>query len=137
MVCSNCGAQNQDDADKCVICGTTLAKPPPQPAPEAPRARPQVPAPPAPHAVEPPSEPTPPNYLVWAILSTLFCCWPTGIVAIVFAAQVSSKMQAGDLDGARRASSNAKMWTWITAGLGLAGLVIALLFALVGAASGF
>ena len=30
----------------------------------------------------------PPNYLVWAILSTIFCCLPLGIASIVFAAQV-------------------------------------------------
>ena len=33
----------------------------------------------------------PPNHLVWAILSTLFCCLPLGIASIVFAAQVNSK----------------------------------------------
>ena len=29
---------------------------------------------------------------------------------------VSSKMQAGDIEGARKASGNAKLWTWITFG---------------------
>ena len=38
----------------------------------------------------------PPNYLVWAILSTLFCCLPLGIVSIVFSSQVNSKLTAGD-----------------------------------------
>ena len=33
----------------------------------------------------------PPNNLVWAILSTLFCCLPLGIVSIVYAAQVNGK----------------------------------------------
>jgi hypothetical protein len=27
-----------------------------------------------------------PNHLVWAILATLFCCLPLGIVSIVYAA---------------------------------------------------
>ena len=36
-----------------------------------------------------------PNHLVWAILSTLFCCLPLGIVSIVFAAQVNGKLAAG------------------------------------------
>src|SRR5207237_6484686 len=31
-----------------------------------------------------------PSYLVQSILATLFCCMPFGIVAIVYAAQVSS-----------------------------------------------
>src|SRR5438128_1439779 len=33
-----------------------------------------------------------PNYLVQSILCTLFCCLPFGIVAIVYAAQVNSKV---------------------------------------------
>ena len=37
-----------------------------------------------------------PNYLVQAILTTLFCCLPFGIVAIVYAAQVNTKIEAGD-----------------------------------------
>jgi hypothetical protein len=47
---------------------------------------------------------------VWAILATLFCCLPLGIVSIVFAAQVDSKYTSGDLVGAQRASENAKKW---------------------------
>lgn len=62
----------------------------------------------------------PPNYLVWAILATIFCCIPFGIVAIVFAAQVDSKWSKGDTAGAEQASRNAKTWCWVTAGTGLA-----------------
>lgn len=61
----------------------------------------------------------PPNYLVWAILSTIFCCLPLGIVSIVFAAQVNSKWQMGDIDGAMNSSKNAKTWAWVTFGVGL------------------
>ena len=42
-----------------------------------------------------------PNNLVWAILSTLFCCLPAGIVSIVYAAQVNGKLAAGDIAGAQ------------------------------------
>ena len=50
---------------------------------------------------------------------TIFCCQPFGIVSIVYASQVNSKYDAGDLTGAQRASSNAKQWmTWgLIAGL--------------------
>ncbi|MCX7034727.1 MAG: CD225/dispanin family protein [Arenimonas sp.] len=58
----------------------------------------------------------PPNHLVWAILVTLFCCLPGGIVAIVYAAQVDSKFMAGDVAGAQYASDQAKLWSWISAG---------------------
>lgn len=57
-----------------------------------------------------------PNYLVWAILSTLCCCLPAGIVAIVYAAQVDGKVASGDFHGALEASNNAKMWSWISFG---------------------
>ena len=50
----------------------------------------------------------PPNHLVWAILTTLFCCLPLGIVSIVFAAQVNNKWSTGDMAGAVQASRKAK-----------------------------
>ena len=44
---------------------------------------------------------TVPNYMVPAIIS-IFCCWPLAIPAIIFAAQVNNKAQAGDIAGAPR-----------------------------------
>ncbi|NEO23963.1 CD225/dispanin family protein [Moorena sp. SIO4A5] len=55
-----------------------------------------------------------PNYLPQAILVTLFCCVPFGIVAIVYAAQVNTKLTLGDDEGAVTASENAKKWCWIS-----------------------
>lgn len=70
----------------------------------------------------------PPNYLVWAILTTLFCCLPLGIVSIVFAAQVGSKWSAGDYYGAHEASRRAKQFAvWSAAAVGI---LVALYFAL-------
>ena len=67
----------------------------------------------------------PPNHLVWAILSTLFCCLPLGIASIVFAAQVNSKFAAGDLAGAQDSSEKARKFAlWAT----IAGVVIAVLY---------
>jgi hypothetical protein len=63
---------------------------------------------------------TVPNYLVQSILVTLFCCLPFGIVAIIYAAQVNTKLQAGDYDGAAQASKMAKTWCWASFGAGLA-----------------
>ena len=48
------------------------------------------------------------NYLVPAILCTIFCCLPFGIAGILFAAQANSKTQQGDYDGANVAASRAK-----------------------------
>ncbi|WP_026817395.1 CD225/dispanin family protein [Arenimonas composti] len=62
--------------------------------------------------------PKPDNYLVWAIIVTICCCLPGGIVSIVYAAQVDSKYNAGDYAGARDASDKAKLWALISAGVG-------------------
>lgn len=60
-----------------------------------------------------------PTYMTQAILVTLCCCWPFGIVAIVNAAKVNSALGRGDVEGAIEASENAKKWCWIAALLGL------------------
>ncbi|MBT2228701.1 CD225/dispanin family protein [Nonomuraea sp. NEAU-A123] len=52
----------------------------------------------------------PDNHLVAAILTTLFCCLPFGIVSIVKSSQVNSKWQAGDYQGAVQSSEEAKTW---------------------------
>ncbi|MFZ3365502.1 MAG: CD225/dispanin family protein [Candidatus Sulfotelmatobacter sp.] len=76
-----------------------------------------------------------PNYLVFAILATVLCCLPAGIPAIVYAAQVNGKLQAGDIAGAQDASKNAKMWCWISLGAGLAVGVVWGILAAIGALS--
>jgi len=60
-----------------------------------------------------------PSYLVPAILSTICCCLPIGIVSIVYAAQVNGKLQSGDMAGAREASQKARTWFWVAVVLGL------------------
>jgi len=65
-----------------------------------------------------------PNYLVQAILVTIFCCLPLGIVSIVFAAQVNGKLAAGDYYGAADSSNRAKMWCWWSFGLGLGFMIL-------------
>ncbi|MFI0355839.1 CD225/dispanin family protein [Actinomadura sp. 9N407] len=74
----------------------------------------------------PQASPPPPNNLVWAILTTIFCCLPAGVVSIVFAAQVNSKWQAGDYQGAMSASKNAKTWAIVAA---VAGLIFSAIYA--------
>lgn len=56
-----------------------------------------------------------PNNMVWAILTTLLCCLPFGIVSIVYAAQVDGKRAAGDLNGAYEAAEKAKFWAIVSA----------------------
>src|SRR5690348_13534106 len=68
-----------------------------------------------------------PNYLIPAIIS-LFCCLPGGIVAVIFAAQVNGKVQAGDIAGAQDSAKKAKLFSFISIGLGLAGIICYVLF---------
>ena len=68
-----------------------------------------------------------PNNLVWAILATLLCCLPFGIVSIVYAATVDGLVAAGDVPAARRAADLARNWA-IAAAVSLPVLVIVWIF---------
>ena len=76
--------------------------------------------------------PSVPTYLVQSILVTVLCCLIPGIVAIVKAAQVKSKLEVGDYDGAVRASNSARGWCWASLWLGLVWFIL-MLFVAVGA----
>ena len=120
MYCPNCGAQNSEDATYCANCGNELRKI------ETPGV--DVPPPPQPETQTSYSTQSPqqdvPNYLVQAILTTIFCCLPLGIVSIVYAAQVNGKLEAGDRAGALQSSRSARMWAWISFGTGLVLIVL-------------
>lgn len=79
--------------------------------------------------LEEPRRPVP-TYLAWSIVATVLslclCCiigTIPGIVAIVFSTQVNSAFNRGDYAAAQRASSNARIWCWITTGLNILGLL--------------
>lgn len=61
-----------------------------------------------------------PNYLVPAIISAV-CCFPLGIIGVIFAAQVNGKVAAGDIAGAMQASKMAKLFSYIFIGLAIVG----------------
>lgn len=77
-----------------------------------------------------------PNYLVQAVLVTLCCCLPFGIVAIIKAAQVNTLLAKGDYDDAVRASEEAKKWCWIAFALGLIGVPISIVLQLLAGGGG-
>jgi len=66
-----------------------------------------------------PSTPKPNNFLVWAILSTIFCCLPFGIVSIVYASKVDGLWYAGKYAEAQDAASKARTWFWWSFGSAL------------------
>ncbi len=83
-----------------------------------------------------PMQSPPSNYLVFAILTTIFCCQVFGIVSIVYAAQVNSKWYQGDYQGAINASRNAKTWAWVAFGSGLIIAFISIILAILGVFTG-
>jgi Interferon-induced transmembrane protein/zinc-ribbon domain len=99
MFCPKCGKEIADDAVICVGCGRAMAPG---------------------YSAAPQNSTVIPNYMVQSILATLFCCVPFGIVSIVYAAKVNTLVSSGDLSGAREASGKARMWCWISFGVGLA-----------------
>ena len=112
MYCTRCGAANDVRAGVCTGCG---------------RPMPQIAGPEAVREV------FVPNYLVPAMLTTLCCCLPLGIPAIVFAIQATGRVRAGDAPGSLEASRKARLWCWIAFGTGLGLVVLWILFALLGA----
>jgi interferon-induced transmembrane protein len=84
--------------------------------------------PPPPNA--PPSDI--PNYLVLsiiaAVVSFLMCCLPHGIVSVIFATQVNKKASLGDIEGAKSASKNAKLWATISIVVSVIWLIVSFIF---------
>jgi hypothetical protein len=78
----------------------------------------------------------PDNYLVWAILTTLLCCMPFGIVSIVKSTQVDSLWASGNYNGAVKAAEDAKKWALIGAGSGLVVMFLYLIIMLIVAIAG-
>ena len=153
MYCSQCGGQNPDNAQFCGACGNKLSAPapapqqpvyapppPPQAVPQQPMAY-QAPQQPAYQAPAPTTMPQPgygpgvqppnyartayvPSHMGLAIFTTICCCIPLGVVAIMFAAQVKGRVHSGDLAGAQRAAGNAQLWAILGIILGAIVLVI-------------
>ena len=112
--CPNCGTQLDDSAVFCPNCGhrckldESAVSPAPSLGAQQTTSTTQQPTSSAQQTAS--REQCPDSYLLFAILTTLFCCLPFGIVAIVKAASVSSKYQSGDYEGAVQASNDAKKW---------------------------
>ena len=84
MYCTNCGNELPPGAIACTNCGQAI-----------------------PHFPPPPNVP---NYLVHSIITTICCCPPFGVVALVYSAQVNTKLAAGDVAGAEASSRSARTW---------------------------
>ena len=96
-------------------------------------------APPLPAGPSPPPTYQIPTYLAQSILVTLCCCMPFGIPAIVYASRIDNLMRMGQYTEAQECSRKAKMWCWISFGIGIPAniIVFILQFAAEFADSGF
>lgn len=163
MYCPQCGGTNDDSARFCTTCGldmeaykkqwqqpaTAEAGQPPAPEAQQPYGQQSYGPPPyqqqqyqAPYQGQQ-YQPAPgygsiphvPSHMVWAILTLILCFWPTGIVAVVYASGVGNKLAVGDYAGAVHSSKRAKLWSWISFGVGVFWIVVAIIILLVAAAA--
>lgn len=88
------------------------------PTPPAPPVRPERPVTPQ-YKPNVSNQPKPDNNLTWAILSTIFCCMPLGIPAIIFANKVDALWANGCYEEARDAANKAKTWSLCSLGGGV------------------
>lgn len=103
MFCAECGAEIDDKAVVCPKCGVPVAG----------------------KKLAATSNAAVPNHMVGAILTAIFCCQIGGIIAIVYAAKVNTKLAQGDIEGALAASKTA--YTWIVVNL-VTGCIIGLIY---------
>lgn len=76
--------------------------------------------------------PKPPSYLALAIISTVLCCLPAGIVSIVYATKVNDAYLNENYQAALNASKNAKTWGIVSVVVQLAiGIIIFAIYGVV------
>ncbi len=73
----------------------------------------------------------PETNLVWAILSTILCCLPLGVVSIVYASKVDSLWSQGLQAEAVESSKKAKKWAMIGAIAGVVGAILYVIFVVI------
>jgi len=147
--CASCGKPMGAAAGAAPPPPPPLPQYSPPPAQHYPPPPPQYSPPPPPYAQQQPYSPPPqqqqafpppaygavppvpgvpqPNiatHLVLAIITTVLCCLPLGVMGVVYASQVKAKLAVGDVAGAQAASGKAKLFSILGMVLGLIGIVI-------------
>ena len=132
--CSNCGNQVDDGAKFCPKCGKTLSgsfasqQQPMNQGYQQPQYATQS---------NTQSQPLKPDSnMVMAILSTIFCCLPTGIYAIILANKVDGLYYSGRYVEAEEAANGAKKWSIIGGVIAIIGILLYIVFIVVAAAAG-
>jgi ABC-type Fe3+ transport system permease subunit len=83
-----------------------------------------------------PGNKAPDNNLVWAILCTVLCCLPLGIVAIIKSTKVNELWAQGDKEGAQKAADDAKKFSIWGAGIAVVFIVLYFILMAIGVAGG-
>jgi uncharacterized membrane protein YvbJ len=117
--CKNCGNQVNDGTKFCPKCGQAVDGEPQQQVYQQPAQAYQQPQQ---HRAQPNSN------MVLAILTTIFCCLPTGIYAIIQASKVDKLYMSGEYDEAIRVAGEAKKWSYIGIVLAVIGWIIYFVF---------
>jgi len=71
----------------------------------------------------------PRSYLLFSVLVTVFCFFPTGFVALFSALRVNSLWKAQQHDKARKASRRARNWGLLTLAIGIVAIVVVVFWA--------
>ncbi|CAJ0949624.1 unnamed protein product [Ranitomeya imitator] len=66
----------------------------------------------------------PHDYMPIAVLTTICCFWPTGVIAIIKAVQVRTALARGDIMSAEIASREARNFSFISLAVGIAAMVL-------------
>ncbi len=132
MFCHRCGAQNPDEAQYCMKCGQVIVGMN-IPTESVGTANRPIGVYETRSAVYAASQSGVPSHLIPAVLITVFsslcCCNPIafvfGVIAIIYASQVDTKLAEGNRAGAEESSRKARSWCWIA---GITILVLTILF---------
>jgi len=120
MKCSKCGNEVVQNSSFCSVCGNPVnpgvMPPPPPPVPPMPNA---------PVTIN--------TWLIPAILATVFCCLPFGIVSIVFASRANSALGVGNYQLAQMNAEKAKTWFWVAFSVGIVTSIISIIVQIIAA----
>lgn len=119
--CPQCGKPIADDVAFCPNCGASLkttVQAQPQAQPNQAQASQQV-------------AQMPKDYLIWSILSILFCFWPLGVYAIILSSDVKTLWNAGRHQEAQDKSDKAKKMNIICLIIGCVTWLFAIIFLII------
>lgn len=137
MFCPNCGKEKVDNQDTCSYCGKSTSNNVDNENPYSQeRAIYQDSISQNQYAYNNVPNKMVDDYMVWSVLTTIFCCLITGIVALVYSSQVNKYLSQGNIIAAEDASQKAKIWNIVGASICGAIILPIVVFSIIGALLG-